>query len=135
MKRTFKGLTAIVALLLIVSCKKEKQPSHPTPVAVRTIRFILYTNEDFSKNTDSIYFSLSIHNESKTIAFDSLLAARRIQDIPDKANELVFSKTVPNDGSILTAGFLYTIKNVGSSWSLDTCGANERTKVIEFPFQ
>jgi len=59
----------------------------------------------------------------------------RVEDIPNKAHELVFEKSVANDGSVLTAGFLYTIKNVGSSWSLDTLGANEKSKAIEYPFQ
>jgi hypothetical protein len=135
-KRTFYILPALVAAFLIVSCKKEKQQQPgPVPVSGRTVKFILYTNKDFSQNTDSIYFSLSIHNQSKSIAFDSVLAARSIKDIPNKANALVFSKTVPDDGSILLAGFFYTIKNVGSSWSLDTVGAHEKIKVIEYPFQ
>jgi len=137
-KSTFLVLPILAAAFFMVSCKKEKQQPHPNPmpIAARTIKFILYTNKNFSGNTDSIFFSLSIHNESKSIAFDSLVAARRVEDIPNKANEWVFSKTVPHDdGSVLTAGFYYTIKNVGSSWSLDTCGTNEKMKVIEYPFQ
>jgi hypothetical protein len=131
MKKLFTILS--VCVLLIVSCQKET--SQPNQGPKRTVKFILYTNEDFSNITDTIIFTLHIKNTSGSIAFDSLLAGRRIKDIPGPSNKLVFEKTVPDDGSALVAGFLYEIKNVGYSWRLDSVAANEKFKVIEYPFQ
>ena len=127
------ALVVFTAAGFITSCKKEKP--QPAPVATRTIKFILYTNQDFSNDNHNISFALHITNASHSIAFDSTVFAMKVKDIPNKQNQLVFEKKVPSDGSILTAGFLYTIENVGNSWHLDTCAANEKFKVIEYPFQ
>lgn len=118
--------------LSISSCQKQ---SITTPYGNRTIKFILYTNKDFSTINDTINFSLTIRNQEHTVAFDSTLTSIRIKDIPGPANKWIFTKTVPDDGTILTAGFLYNIKNVGYSWHLDTVGVNQKTKTIEYPFQ
>jgi len=122
-----------VTSIFMLSC--QKQTVQTSAGTSRTIKFILYTNKDFSTNNDSINFSIHIKNPASTIAFDSTVTAMKVKDIPGPANKLVFQKTVPNDGSILTAGFIYSIKNVGSSWYLDTCGVNEKIKTIEYPFQ
>ncbi|MEO8885963.1 MAG: hypothetical protein ABI367_07860 [Mucilaginibacter sp.] len=105
------------------------------PSGNRTIKFILYTNKDFSTINDTINFSLTIRNHEHTVAFDSALTSIRIKDIPGPSNKWTFTKTVPNDGTILSAGFLYSIKNVGNSWFLDTVGVNQKMKTIEYPFQ
>jgi len=129
-------ITAImvaIAICLTTSCKKEK--TIPPPVSTRTLRFILYTDKDFSTDEHNISFALHISNHSTGIAFDSTVVAFKVKDIPHKANQLVFEKKVPLDGSVLTAGFTYTIENVGFSWHLDTCAANEKLKVIEYPFE
>ncbi len=131
-KRTFI-LMACILSLSISSC--QKQNIQTTPPGNRTIKFILYTNKDFSTDNNIIDFSLTIRNQEHTIAFDSALTSIRIKDIPKSSNKWVFTKTVPNDGTILTAGFLYNIKNVGYSWHLDTVGVNQKTKTIEYPFQ
>lgn len=127
--RTTVVLTA--AIFLITSCKKEKQV--PAPATTRTLKFILYTDQDFSGDEHNISFSLHISN-GKSTPFDSTVATFKVKDIPHKANQLVYEKKVPLDGTILTAGFVYTIENVGVSWHLDTCAATEKFKVIEYPF-
>ncbi|HEY4323153.1 MAG TPA: hypothetical protein VGN20_04185 [Mucilaginibacter sp.] len=129
------------AICLTISCKKEKQQPIPQPpgASARTIRFILYTNQDFSNDDDTISFLLTIRSNTGTInsrtIFDSTLTTIKIKDIPGPSNKLVFEKKIPNDdGSILTAGFVYTTR-FGVGWSLDTCGANQKLKVIEYPFR
>ncbi len=116
----------------VTSCKKDTIKAGQN---TRTIKFLLYTNKDFSNNTDSIKFNIRVSNESKTIAFDSVVKAIQIKDIPGPSNKFVFTKAVPDDGTMLTAGFIYTIKNVGISWYLDTVGVNRKEKTIEFAFQ
>jgi hypothetical protein len=131
-KRTLILLACILPLI-ISSCQKQNPSS--SAYGNRTIKFILYTNKDFSNDNDSIKFSLTIRNQEHTVAFDSALTAIKIKDIPGPANKWTFTKTVPNDGTILTAGFLYAIKNVGYSWYLDTVGVKQQIKTIEYPFQ
>lgn len=127
------ALTVFAAICVTTSCKKEK--TQPAPVSTRTIKFILYTNQDFSNDDHNISFALHISNTTHSIAFDSTVFSMKVKDIPNKQNQLVFEKKIPSDGSILTAGFVYSIENVGNSWHLDTCAANEKLKVIEYPFQ
>lgn len=103
------------------------------PVNSRTIRFQLYTNQDFSGNTSLISFSLFIRNTNKTI-LDSSLASMQIKDIPDEAHKIVIEKTV-SDNSDLAAGFRYEIQNVGNSSYTDTSKAGSMFKVIDFSFQ
>jgi len=129
------ALGGIMAIGVIASCKKEKHNPAPVLAATRRIRFILYTNKDFSTVEDSITFSLHIANKNRAFGFDSVVARMKVKDIPHKVNELVFERTAPLDTTVLTAGFYYTIKNVGMSWHLDTVGSNERFKVIEYPFE
>ena len=122
-----------LSALSFTSCTKEDLPSPSTPA--RTIRFVLYTEEDFSGDTDNITFSLVIRNNTRAL-FDSSLSIMQVKDIPTAANKLVFEKQVPNDdGSVLTAGFYYTIENVGLSWYLDTCSAGQTLKVINYSFK
>jgi len=135
MKR-FAGVLLILAAALIIACKKEKQ--QPVAAPTKTVRFVLYTNEDFSTDEDTIRFSLTIRNNAGTIktrsVFDSTLAVMRIKDIPKPANKLIFSKTIPDDGSVLAAGFIYSTRfGIGSKF--DTVGTNEKLKVLEYPFQ
>jgi hypothetical protein len=137
MKRFLTVLSIFIAFCIIVSCKKqESQP--PAVPSTHTVKFVLYTNEDLSTDEDTVSFELVIRNNSGTIKsrtiFDSTLATRRFKDIPGPANKLVFEKTVPNDGSLLGVGFIYTSKfGVGSHF--DTVGTNEKVKVFEYPFR
>ncbi len=133
MKKLLTLFILIPAIAFLAqSCKKQNIEVGQN---TRTIKFVLYTNKDFSTNLDSIKFSLRIKNETKTIAFDSVVKSIRIKDIPGPSNKFIFTKAVPDDGTILTAGFLYDIKNVGNSWYLDTVGVNQKSKTIEFAFQ
>ncbi|MFI5162543.1 MAG: hypothetical protein ACHQHN_14785 [Sphingobacteriales bacterium] len=136
MKHFFPSALLILALIcLVTSCKKEKPVNPPATASYRTLRFILYTNQDFSGNNENISFALHISNAQSTIKFDSTVFSAKVKDIPDKAHQLVFEKKIPDDGTAVAADFFYTIENVGMSWYLDTCAANEKTKVIEYPFQ
>ena len=137
MKRFILALSLLTATSLILSCKKEK----PQPVVSssnKTVKFVLYTNEDFSTDEDTIRFALTIRNNAGTInarsIFDTTLMLMKIKDIPGPANKLIISKTVPDDGSILEAGFIYYTRfGVGSKF--DTVSTSERMKVFEYPFQ
>ena len=136
MKRFAGALLVLAALSLIISCKKEK----PQPVAAsaKTIKFVLYTNEDFSTDNDTIRFSLTIRNNAGTVKarsiFDTTLALMRIKDIPGPSNKLVILKTVPDDGTELEAGFIYSTRfGIGSKF--DTVSTSEKLKVFEYPFQ
>ncbi|QKJ28786.1 hypothetical protein HQ865_03095 [Mucilaginibacter mali] len=137
MKKTLTILAAITAICLAISCKKGK-PQQPVPSPTKTVRFVLYTNADFSTDNDTVSFKLVIRNNAGTIQsrtiFDSTLATRRFKDLPGPLHKLVFEKTVPDDGSILQAGFIYSAWfGVGSRF--DTVGVNEKLKVFEYPFQ
>ncbi|MGZ3945020.1 MAG: hypothetical protein ACXVIY_08040 [Mucilaginibacter sp.] len=127
----------VAAICLTTSCKKEKptQAPAPTPVATKTLKFILYTDKDFSTDDHNISFALHISNPNNGIAFDSTVVAFKVKDIPHKANQLVFEKKVPLNGADLSAGFTYSIENVGYSWHLDTVAASEKLKVIEYRFE
>jgi hypothetical protein len=126
-------LFLFTSMVACVSCSKDPVP--PVPKPARTLRFILYTDKDFSTNNNNISFSLFIRTHSTTL-FDSALATMKIKDIPRLANKIVIEKQVPNDnGSDLAAGFNYTIENVGQSWYTDTIAAGVASKEIVFAFQ
>ena len=129
-----KNFTILAAAIFLFFSSCQKSTTNPT-ASTRKIQFILYTNKDFSGNTDIIDFSLHITNNGNKLILDSALAPMQIKDIPGPSKKLVFTKTVPDDGTIITAGFNYTIRNVGMSWYLDTLGANTKSKVIEYSFQ
>ncbi|HEY9001900.1 MAG TPA: hypothetical protein VIM89_11150 [Mucilaginibacter sp.] len=136
MKRFAGTLLVLAAISFIISCKKEK--SQPAAASSKTIKFVLYTNEDFSTDEDTIRFALTIRNNAGTIKsrsiFDTTLMLMKIKDIPGPSNKLVFSKTVPDDGTLLEAGFIYYTRfGVGSKF--DTVSTNEKLKVFEYPFQ
>lgn len=96
---------------------------------------MLYTDKDFSNDDHNISFGLHIANNDRTFGFDSVVATMKIKDIPHRANQLVFERTAPLDGTVLTAGFTYTIENVGFSWHLDTVASDEKFKTIEYAFE
>ena len=131
--KNFISLSLLLCLLIFsfISCEKNVSPA----TSPRKIRFVLYTEEDFSSDNSNITFSLFIRNNTKTL-FDSTLSTIKVKDIPNEANKLIFEKQVPNDdGSVLTAGFYYTIENVGLSWYLDTCSASTSFKTINYSFK
>jgi hypothetical protein len=136
MKRFTPALLFLTAATLI-SCKKE-MPQPTSGSSAKTVKFVLYTNEDFSTDEDTIRFALTIRNNAGTIKvrsiFDTTLMLMKIKNIPGPANKLVFSKTVPDDGTTLEAGFIYYTRfGVGSKF--DTVSTNEKVKVFEYPFR
>lgn len=117
----------------ISSCKKDY--THQSYYSPRTVQYVLYTNKDFSNVHEIIHFTLTMRKGNSTI-WDSVLAPMQISQIPDSTHRIVAEKMVPaNFNSDLVVGFLYEIENVGQSWWLDTCLANDSFKKIEFPFQ
>jgi hypothetical protein len=127
------AFAALVVAIIGLSCKKDSSTPRVTYPQKRTIRFQLYTNENFSTNTSVINFTVFIENGSKTL-FDSSLASMQIKDIPDNAHKIIIEKTVA-DNSDLAAGFRYEIQNVGMSWHIDTSKAGNSFKVIDYAFQ
>ena len=137
MKRFLTPISIFTIACIAVSCKKQ-QPQPPAASATQTVRFILYTNEDFSTDNDTVSFALTIRNNAgmtnSRSVFDTTLATLRFKDIPGPANKLIIEKTVPNDGSMLKVGFIYTDRfGVGSHF--DTVATNEKLKVFEYPFR
>jgi len=132
-RSTMKYLLLILTLVLWVlqSCTKEKV----TPVSPRNIEFQLYTNQDFSSETNTIRFSIFIKSGNTTV-LDSALAPRLIKDIPTIANKIIIQKRVPASVTgELSAGFNYAIDNVGISWYKEKVLENEESKVISFSFK
>lgn len=113
----------------ILSCKKD--PLQATSPNSRVVKFRLYTNKNISDD-NNITFSIFVREKNITL-FDSTLATMQIKDIPNAANALTYEKKIYSN-SILTAGFRYVIENVGHSSHLDTISANEKSKLIDYPF-
>jgi hypothetical protein len=128
------AILSIAVTLIFVACKKDA--AKPAP---RTIRYILYTKENFSTNQDTIRFRLLMQTSRNSggILFDSSLAAMTISAIPDSLHRLVFTKTVPtgHEKDTLLVGFIYDIDNVGESWFLDSSAAGPGTKTVEYSFR
>ena len=124
-------LILVSALLTFQSCTKETV----TPVTPRNIEFQLFTNENFSSETNTIRFSVFIKSGNTTL-LDSALAPMLIKDIPAIANKIVILKKVPASVTgELSAGFNYEIDNVGISWYKEKVLQDEESKVITFSFK
>ena len=137
MKKFIRIIAALAVLFVVVSCRKYSSGDVIYRATQRTIRFQLYTDQDFSGNTSVINFSVFIRNSSRTAnrtLFDSSFASMRMEDIPDASHKLVIEKTV-NDNSDLAAGFNYEIQGVGNSWYVDTSKAGNPLKIIDYSFQ
>ena len=146
MKIIFFNICLLLTLCItIVSCKKDGSDVNPTPPAGgRTIRFVLYTDQDFSNDDHIIRFSVFIKKGSvyvfdttaSNILYDSAFAPIHIKDIPDPAHKIVVEKKVFGyDDADLSAGFVYEIENVGNSWHIDTSSAGNPLKVIDYNFR
>ena len=141
----FQVYSLLALSIIIASCEKTGSNANPMPAdSGRTIRFVLYTDHDFSDDNSVIHFSVFIKKGSvyvfdtvrANILFDSAYAPRLIKDIPDPANKIVVEKKVIGyDDADLTAGFVYEIENVGSSWHIDTSKAGNPLKVIDYNFR
>src|SRR5215510_13836843 len=134
MKNNFFNVCLLLTLCItIASCIKDGSNVNPMPPdSGRTIRFVLYTDQDFSDDTSVIDFTIFIKKGSvyvgdtvaSNLLFDSAFAPMRIKDIPDPAHKIVVEKKVIGyDDAELTAGFIYTIVNVGNAWHIDSSSA------------
>jgi hypothetical protein len=133
MKFKFASPFFFVALLLFgTSCFKD-----PVVTTVQTkVQFVLYTDQDFSNDSDQIVFRLSIQKAPNQSLWDSILPPMAIKDIPDSAHKIVIEKSVSNDNNaFLKCGFYYTIENVGNSWYLDSIPPGVNFKKVEFNFR
>ena len=146
MKNNVLNVCLLLPLCItIASCKKDGSSYSPMPYGSgRTVRFMLYTDQDFSNDNSVIHFSVFIKKGSvyvfdttgSNLLFDSAFAPMQIKDIPDPAHKIVVEKKVVGfDDADLTAGFIYTIENVGNSWHIDTSSAGNPLKVIDYNFR
>ncbi|HWC53349.1 MAG TPA: hypothetical protein VG676_07185 [Chitinophagaceae bacterium] len=141
----FKICLSLTLCIAIASCKKDGISGYPAPSDNgRTIRFQLYTDQDFSNDNHIINFSVFIKKGSvyvfdttaSNILYDSTFAPIQIRDIPDPGHKIVIEKKIVGyDGDDLTAGFVYEIVNVGYSWHIDTSRAGNPLKVIDYNFR
>ena len=131
-----KLLTLSISMLAIIvgmsSCKKENTLGKA--LDSRLVTFKLYTDQDFSTDESNITFSIFI-KDGGTHLFDSTYAVMKIKDIPKMANAIVAEKKIQANNNRLVVGFNYSIENVGASWYLDTLGAEQKSKVVEFNFR
>jgi hypothetical protein len=130
------GCAVMAAVVTTPACKKDHQTPKP-PVPTRTIEYRLYTEEDFSDDTHTITFTLFMRTAGNKVLFDSAIAPMLVKEVPNKAHQLVFRKTVPagHENDDLVVGFPYKIKDVGESWYIDTCKAGQTLKIVEYSFK
>lgn len=131
----FKPVAAGIALSVMiaaVSCKKDNHK--PTPP--KTVRYIIFTDQDFHDDNHNITFELRIHQLNGRNVLDTFLAPMKISEIPDKAHALVFDKTVPagHENETLQLGIIEEIEDIGIFGTFDTLGANEQHHTIERNF-
>lgn len=134
--RFFSCCLILVSLLMTgPSCKK--QTTDPKVNAIpRKVRFVLYTDTDFSGNEKLITFTLSIQKLPNQSLWDTVLAPMKIKDIPGPTNKWVIEKWVPgNDPSLLKTAFYYSIENVGNSWFIDSFRVGDTLKILDFNFK
>jgi hypothetical protein len=143
-KLAIHAILLALAILLVMSCSKEiTDTSINSPAAIqkvdqavhRKIQFCLFTDRDFSKDKDTIRFTLFMQNSRNKILWDSALAPMQVKDIPDSAHRIIITKKVPgNNMALLKVGFRYSIQNVGNSSYIDTSAAGEILKIVNFNF-
>jgi hypothetical protein len=133
MKKPLISIVAVFTLLVVVAACTKQFEITPTTALTRTVKFNLYTEQDFSTDNHNITFSLFIKNQTR-ILFDSTITTMKVKDIPKLANKLVFVKKIA-DNAELSAGFTYYIENVGYSWHLDTISAGNNYKLIDYSFR
>src|SRR3954447_24142582 len=112
-----------VALLSLVlsfsSCNKDGDKPNNNKVE-RKIKYVLYTNEDFSDDEHNITFSVFARDNNRTL-LDSAISTMKVKEVPSAANKIVIEKTLTTEASTaLLAGFVYEIDGVGVSWHLDS---------------
>jgi len=135
MKRYMLIAVALLSLLLsFSSCDKNGEQPGNNKVE-RKIKYVLYTNEDFSDDEHNITFSVFARDQERTL-LDSAISTMKVKEIPSASNKIVVEKTLVTDASSnLVVGFTYKIEGVGESWYLDSIPAGQNTKTIEYAFK
>jgi hypothetical protein len=129
------SLTIFILFAILCGTACNKTRLYPVSDNSRTIKYVLYTNKDFSDNSNNIKFSLFMRSHTKVL-LDTELATMKIKEIPNADNKIIIEKTVPgNDNSDISVGFHYSIEGVGNSQHLDSIRAGETFKVVDFAFQ
>lgn len=141
MIQTTKTKTAILftmaAILFLVSCTKKTEDLEVIAGTGKTVRFVLYTEQDFSQEQKNITFSVFIRKagDSRHL-FDSTFSVMKVKDIPSPANKIVFEKTVPAGlEEALEAGFVYYLENVGYSWKIDRFDGGNWFQELNYSFR
>jgi len=144
MKQLKYQVFLLVILIINSSCNKNKieydnimKPVKKEEHAVsRKIQFSLYSNKNFENDNHLIQFSVFIRNSNNQILWDSMLPLMSIRKIPAEINKIFIEKQIPDsDSSLLKAGFIYSIEDVGISWYLDTCSKSTAIKKIDYNFR
>lgn len=136
-----KNIIAVSGLLVVtmsgIFCKKYNNYQPAVNNNTRKVRFVLYTDKDFSTDEHTIQFKLSIQNPSDLALWDSLLAPMQVKDIPPLAQKIVVEKEVPPgySASTLKVGFYYAIEDIGNSWHIESYEPGDSLKIVDFNFQ
>jgi hypothetical protein len=143
-KLAIDAILFVSAILLVMSCNKEITDTSTNgtagiqkidQVVHRRIQFCLFTDKDFSRDKDTVRFTVFIQNSRNKTLWDSALAPMQVKNIPDSAHRIIIRKKVPgNNMALLKVGFRYSIQNVGSSSYIDTSAAGETLKIVNFNF-
>jgi hypothetical protein len=129
-------VSCLAGLMLVTgSCVKNDDGEYCMPDApARKVRYELFTDKDFSGNSEMIQFNLEMLLAGREI-FDSALAPMKIQDIPDSLHRIIIEKLVPAGVTdTLSVGFTYTIVDVGTSWHQELFPAGDTLKIVRFSF-
>jgi len=133
-KAFFNILTLLLLMVIIASCKKQNDNNNPH--IPRTVKFLLYTDQDFSHENNIISFTAFIESPVNKVIWDTLLPPMKISDIPGRIHQIAFEKTVLAGGnSLMKVGFRYSIENVGLSWYIDSSSPGQISKVVDFNFR
>jgi hypothetical protein len=122
---------------VFVACRKDRVRSDDLiPLVSKTIRFQLYTTEDFKIETKNVIFRLFIEDPMRHIIWDSLLPPIRLNQVPDSFHIISIERNIRiKPQETIKAGFRYTIEDVGSSSYVDTLSPGTKFKLIEFNFR
>jgi PBP1b-binding outer membrane lipoprotein LpoB len=127
-------IVLLFAVFFYSSCTKDATPVIEN--VERTIRFVLYTDKDFSQENGNIIFSVVIRGKNNRTIFDSTFSSMKVKDIPNQAHKIVIEKKITVDKQErLGTGFLYTLENVGYSWHLEIAEPGELFKEVNYAFQ
>ncbi|MBW4891574.1 hypothetical protein KXQ82_17745 [Mucilaginibacter sp. HMF5004] len=154
MKQFNMILIGAFAIMIASSCKKQgtvtpnngtTQPvidnigivvNNQNTTAPRKVKYVLYTDQNFSTDSKLITFRLFMQRPNNTTVWDSILPPMKVKDIPKSLHKIVVERLVPgNDPSTLKVGFEYTIQDVGYSWFFDVINAGETFKEVNYSFK